>query len=97
MSPDELAQYEAMVDDYRYADSIFKPVVAKLVGEVRTLSAMTDWLADIADYHCGQDSKYCMRRCPLKSKDFRTGDVWCSTETTPELWREAARKAVSND
>lgn len=71
-------------------------VISDLKEQIAQLNKEADWLADIADYHCGQDPKYCMRRCPLKSKDFRTGDVWCSTETTPELWREAARREVNN-
>lgn len=37
MSPEELKQYEDMANDYRYADSIFKPVVLKLLDEIRWL------------------------------------------------------------
>lgn len=93
MRPEELKQYEDMANDYRYDGSVFKPVVVKLLAEVRNLEAECEMLAEIMP-DCPVKygaSVWCMRRCPVWERhDINGPDYYCTTAER----REYARKEV---
>lgn len=71
--------------------------IKALYEQVNRLEEEADWLALYCSDHCGCDVKFCMRECPMKSKDFRTGEVWCSTPRTEITWREIAKQMVEKE
>lgn len=97
-----LRQYEEMVEDSRYSGETFRPIVDKLVEEVRTLNtsrnrktekineliAMVDYLTEVlaSKHKCPLNIE-----CPQKSSDYIVQSE-CA-----RCWRNEAKKVVKSN
>lgn len=91
ISEEQLQNFEGMAKELLYDGSLLKPVVYHLIAEVRGLEKEASWLERIL-------MTWCIKSCCDYTCPYMSEGIECPFEDRENKnWREAARKAVSDE